>query len=102
MYCQILTHGNDPTSLHRHIPKDILPVEYGGTQSTFDNTKWREQIIADEEYFDQLESYSYDTKKITEFSTSELNRQEFIESEDGLIENHKKFIQNNQLTSDRL
>lgn len=87
---QIITHGNDLASLHRHIPKDILPVEYGGTQPTFDNTKWREQIIRDEQYFNRLESYSYDTNT----SPSKLNRKDFIQAKDGSIENNKRIIQN--------
>lgn len=54
-----MTHGNDLSSLHRHIPKEILPVEYGGLQPAFNNTKWREQIIRNENYFVRLESYNY-------------------------------------------
>lgn len=53
-----MTHGGDLQSLHRHIPKSILPAEYGGLQGSFDNTKWREQIINDEEYFNRLEMYT--------------------------------------------
>lgn len=59
---QIFTHGNDLKSLHRHIPKDILPTEYGGTQGGFDNIKWREQLLRDEEYFIRLEAYNCDPK----------------------------------------
>lgn len=55
---QIITHGNDLSSLHRYIPKNILPKEYGGELEAFDNTKWREQIIDDEDYFQRLESYA--------------------------------------------
>lgn len=36
----------------------MLPSEYGGDQSSFDNTIWREQILNDEEYFIRLESYN--------------------------------------------
>lgn len=49
-------HGNSLTSLYKHIPKEILPSEYGGDQPPFDNTNWREQILNDEDYFIRLES----------------------------------------------
>lgn len=70
---QIVTHGSDLSSLHRHIPKEILPVEYGGLQPAFDNTKWREQIIRDENYFIRLEAYSYHSSmpKISRNSSDE-------------------------------
>ena len=51
--------------MHRHIPKEILPSEYGGTQgASFDNTKWREQLFNDQEYFTRLETYSHDPKQL--------------------------------------
>jgi hypothetical protein len=27
---QIHNHGSDLTSLHEHVPKEVLPTEYGG------------------------------------------------------------------------
>lgn len=57
-FLKIHTHGNDLKSLHKHIPVDILPREYGGLQGPFDNTKWREQILGDEQYFIRLETYN--------------------------------------------
>lgn len=50
-------HGGSLASVHRHISKDILPKEYGGSQPPFDNTSWRTQILNDEEYFMNLEQY---------------------------------------------
>ena len=44
-------------SLYKHIPKDCLPSEYGGTQPPFDNSIWRSRILNNEEYFNRLESY---------------------------------------------
>lgn len=43
--------------MHRHIPKEILPKDYGGNQPPFDNTAWRTQILNDEDYFMHLEKY---------------------------------------------
>lgn len=81
---QIFTHGNDLSSLHRHIPNDILPIEYGGKQTSFDNTKWREEIIRDENYFLRLESYNYDRRNtklsISSESISEKCKNSSVES----------------------
>lgn len=51
-------HGSSLSSVHRHIPKEILPKEYGGNQPPFDNTEWRIQILNDEDYFMDLEKYT--------------------------------------------
>lgn len=63
-FFQIFTHGSDLQSLHRYIPKEILPAEYGGRQSNFDNTEWREQIIKDDKYFVRLETYNMCDEKL--------------------------------------
>lgn len=36
----------------------MVSLEYGGTQPPFDNTIWRQRILNNEEYFNQLESYN--------------------------------------------
>ncbi|CRK93457.1 CLUMA_CG006993, isoform A [Clunio marinus] len=55
---RIHCHGNDLNSLYKHIPRDCLPSEYGGTQPPFDNSIWRQRILNNEEYFIRLESYN--------------------------------------------
>lgn len=60
---QIITHGNKLSSLHRYIPKSVLPSDYGGEQGPFDNSKWRDQIIRDEHYFLRLETYVFNAQK---------------------------------------
>lgn len=68
--------------MHQHIPKDILPLEYGGTQGAFDNTKWREQLINDQEYFVRLETYSCDPKQLKHMiSESKVNGVNGIETD---------------------
>jgi hypothetical protein len=36
-----------------------LPSEYGGTGSSFDNKAWYMQLLAEEEYFKNLDKYGY-------------------------------------------
>ncbi|XP_062705817.1 alpha-tocopherol transfer protein-like [Aedes albopictus] len=55
---RIHLHGNNLNSLHKYVSKDVLPVEYGGNQPTFDNTEWRTAILDNEQYFIDLESYN--------------------------------------------
>lgn len=44
--------------MHRNVPKDVLPEEYGGTAGPFDNTDWREQLLKESDYFDRLEAFN--------------------------------------------
>lgn len=52
---QIHLHGKSLESLHKYIPKEALPSEYGGTQGPFDNSSWKREILNDREYFERLE-----------------------------------------------
>lgn len=36
---QIHIHGSDLESLHKEVPKEILPAEYGGTNGTVEDIK---------------------------------------------------------------
>lgn len=65
-------------------------MEYGGNKPPFDNTKWREQIIRDEQYFNRLEAYSI----ITKFESSQSNGKQSKKTKDGSIETNKEIIQN--------
>ncbi|XP_055545875.1 retinaldehyde-binding protein 1-like [Wyeomyia smithii] len=56
---RIHLHGNSLSSLHKYIAKDVLPVEYGGTLPPFDNTEWRTNILDNEQYFIDLETYNH-------------------------------------------
>lgn len=44
-------------SLHKYIPREALPREYGGTQRAFDNSAWKEEMLKDHEYFERLEEF---------------------------------------------
>lgn len=54
---QIHLHGKNLESLHRYIPKEALPIQYGGTQQAFDNSAWKREILNDAEYFHRLEQF---------------------------------------------
>ena len=54
---QIHLHGRNLDSLHRFIPRDVLPSQYGGTRGAFDNSSWRREIYNDMEYFVRLEEF---------------------------------------------
>lgn len=55
MSLQIHLHGRNLESLHRFIPKEALPSQYGGTQSAFDNSDWKRELLNDRDYFERLE-----------------------------------------------
>merc|ERR1711887_535786 len=46
---RIHIHGSDLESLHKEIPKDILPKEYGGTNGTVDDII-KDWLMEDEKY----------------------------------------------------
>ncbi|XP_012263346.2 clavesin-2-like [Athalia rosae] len=42
---KIYLHGNNLTTLHEHLPTDILPAELGGTGPAFNPGLWAEPVI---------------------------------------------------------
>ncbi|XP_063281674.1 alpha-tocopherol transfer protein-like [Pelobates fuscus] len=42
-------HGSDLNSLHKNIPNDILPDEYGGTVGKLDPSAWGQVLLTSEE-----------------------------------------------------
>lgn len=65
MKSRIYVHGGDIASLHNIIPKDILPIEYGGEVGTIEEIAryWEDKIIANREFLMDLEKYGVDEKK---------------------------------------
>ncbi|CAL4095895.1 unnamed protein product [Meganyctiphanes norvegica] len=62
---RIHIHGSDLESLHKQIPKDILPKEYGGTNGTVEEiTKyWLEKVDAKRDWLLEDEKYKVDESK---------------------------------------
>lgn len=54
---KIFMHGNNLTTLHSHIHREILPAELGGSGPPYNNEYWAKQLIGDE-------SFSYSDKQI--------------------------------------
>lgn len=48
---QYILHGSDPRSLHRSIPRSVLPEEYGGTAGQLDMSAWSRLLLDCEEEF---------------------------------------------------
>lgn len=55
-YSQIFTHGSKLESLHKFIPKNLLPIEYGGVLNIFNNSDWCRSILKDADYYNNLET----------------------------------------------
>jgi len=62
---RMYVHGSDLESLHKQIPKDILPKEYGGTNGTVEEiTKyWLEKVDSKRDWLLQDEQYKVDESK---------------------------------------
>ncbi|XP_054718518.1 alpha-tocopherol transfer protein-like [Uloborus diversus] len=56
---RIYAHGSNMSSLHSHIPPEILPSEYGGLLGAFDNSEFIDRLASNEETFLQSQMYGY-------------------------------------------
>lgn len=48
---QYILHGSDLRSLHRNVPRSVLPEEYGGTAGQLDMCAWSRLLLDCEEEF---------------------------------------------------
>ncbi|XP_071203694.1 alpha-tocopherol transfer protein-like isoform X2 [Salvelinus alpinus] len=48
---QYVLHGSDLRSLHRNIPRSVLPEEYGGVAGHLDMSAWSKTLLDSEEEF---------------------------------------------------
>ncbi|GAA6095922.1 alpha-tocopherol transfer protein-like isoform X1 [Tachysurus ichikawai] len=48
---RFVLHGSDLSSLHRVIPRSVLPQEYGGVDGRLDRTAWTRTLLEAEEEF---------------------------------------------------
>lgn len=56
---RIYTHGSNMSSLHVHIPPEILPSEYDGLLGPYSNSDFVDTLAANEEMFIQNQMYGY-------------------------------------------
>lgn len=52
-------HGRDYASLHRYLPPEILPQEFGGLKGPFDNSKFCASMYSNEDRFKLSNTYGY-------------------------------------------
>ncbi|KAH8026035.1 hypothetical protein HPB51_015384 [Rhipicephalus microplus] len=52
-------HGRNYASLHEHLPREILPREYGGVQEPVDSSELVDALLRNEEAFKLHETYGY-------------------------------------------
>ncbi|KAH7968918.1 hypothetical protein HPB52_012624 [Rhipicephalus sanguineus] len=52
-------HGRNYTSLHEHLPREMLPREYGGVREPLDNSEFVDALLRNEEAFKLHETYGY-------------------------------------------
>lgn len=48
---QYVLHGSDLSSLHRSIPRSVLPEQYGGVAGQLDMVAWTQTLLDAEENF---------------------------------------------------
>ncbi|XP_071526878.1 alpha-tocopherol transfer protein-like isoform X13 [Panulirus ornatus] len=58
-------HGSDLESLYKEVPKEVLPVEYGGTNGTIEEIKkyWLDRVDARRDWLLDDENYGVDESK---------------------------------------
>ncbi|UYV78272.1 TTPAL [Cordylochernes scorpioides] len=56
---QLYFHGTNLSSLHQHVPPELLPEEFGGTLGPFDNREWAKVLLDSEDLFIRLNQYGF-------------------------------------------
>ncbi|XP_050439085.1 clavesin-2-like [Adelges cooleyi] len=58
--CRVHFHGNNLSSLHKYINRNILPDYYGGA-ICFDPASWIHHFLSKDHYFEEIQKYGYNT-----------------------------------------
>ncbi|KAK8788721.1 hypothetical protein V5799_021499 [Amblyomma americanum] len=67
IWSKIRFFGYNLEELHKLVPEDVIPEEHGGTLESYDYDLVKEELIAEDSYFQKINSYGYRTA--TEEST---------------------------------
>ncbi|CAM1322453.1 TTPAL (predicted) [Pycnogonum litorale] len=56
---RIYFHGDSLSSLHQHVPQNILPLELGGTKGPYENVEWCNMLLSNENLFIERSRYGF-------------------------------------------
>ncbi|XP_078045647.1 clavesin-2 [Augochlora pura] len=84
---KIYLHGNNLSTLHEHLPTDILPAELGGTGPAFNPGLWADPVIHSAMKDDELTTLKKE-KEQAENGDGRMCDKKLVESRNE--ENHKK------------
>lgn len=64
-FLQLYVHGSNVEEVQRHIPKEVLPNEYGGTEGTIQEliNYWEEKYLEHRDFLMEFENYGTDESK---------------------------------------
>lgn len=62
---QMFVHGDNMDAVHKHIPKHLLPKEYGGENGTIQDLidYWEKKVVSYREFLLEDEAYGTDESK---------------------------------------
>lgn len=62
---RLYVHGHDLESLYRHVPKKLLPAEYGGDAGPLQDiiNSWEKKLVSYRDYFLEEDQYGTEEKK---------------------------------------
>lgn len=62
---QMFVHGDNMEAMHKHIPKNLLPVEYGGENGTIQDLieYWEKKVLSYRDFLIEDDSFGTDESK---------------------------------------
>ena len=72
---QVFIHGNSYDTIYEHIPKKLLPTEYGGDAGPIQDIVdfWEKKLISYRDYFLEDDKYGTDEKyRVNKLQNSDI------------------------------